>query len=235
MGSDFPFLSKVQIENSTIDLLMEYNSQLLKEPTAIPIEDIIENHLEISLEYQLLSEKEEDILGVTIFTSGKLPIYDSETGCIIDERLALDTSKEARFRFTCAHEAAHWHLHSYVYILRERQASLFEQADKYVACAARDVDAKPRVYSNSWTERDRLEWQADYMASNLLMPSAPFRSAYADISLRLSTPELSNKTELLHRLVIENISKLFQVSKQAAHYRSKSLGLQNNNSNQVLF
>lgn len=243
VGSEFPFLSKVQIETTAVDLLMSYDDHLLKDPAAIPIEDIIENHLGISLEYQLLSDKDEDILGVTIFTSGKLPIYDFEAGCIvekyipaksiiIDERLAQDSSREARFRFTCAHEAAHWHLHSHVYILREMQTSLFGQADKYVACAARDVDAKPRNYSNSWTERDRLEWQADYMASVLLMPTKTFKASYLEISQRLSKIYTDDTR---HRLVIDEISKLFQVSKQAAHYRSKSLNLIHHNKNQELF
>ena len=79
----------------------------------IPIDDIVEKHLKLSLEladtHKVVGvprhpEQEPDILGV---------IYPDEARIVIDYSLDPDENpiKEGRYRFTLGHEVGHWRLH----------------------------------------------------------------------------------------------------------------------------
>lgn len=88
------------------------------DPAAVPIEEIIENHYGISIEYHCL-RKNMRTLGQMIFDGGHVPIYDREkqeytlidvmpNTMLIDIRLIENSRYENRLRFTYAHELAHY-------------------------------------------------------------------------------------------------------------------------------
>lgn len=87
----------------------------------------------------------------------------------------------ARDRFTIAHELGHYFLH-------------------YPLCCA---PMAAKRYGS-----DRVEWEANWFAAGLLMPSAQFQSAYETYAGDLA-----------------KLAALFRVSMQAATIRAKSLGL----------
>ena len=128
----------------------------------IPIEDIIEKHLKLRLDFDDLHE----LLGVP--QAGPEPdifgaIWVERREICIDQ--SLDPEEwpriEGRYRFTLAHEGGgHWRLHR-EYLARDpNQASLF--ADH----------AQPAIVCRSSQSKERVEWQADFYASCLLMPRA---------------------------------------------------------------
>ena len=51
----YPYYSKEDLEKRALEILCEYNYELLKIPQPIPIENIIENHYNLILDYQNLS------------------------------------------------------------------------------------------------------------------------------------------------------------------------------------
>lgn len=87
----------------------------------------------------------------------------------------------ARDRFTIAHELGHYFLH-------------------YPRCCA---PMAAKRYGS-----DRVEWEANWFAAGLLMPSAQFRNAYATYAGDIA-----------------KLAALFGVSQQAATIRAKGLGL----------
>ena len=80
---------------------------------------------------------------------------------VIDESLDPEENawKEGRYRFTVAHEGGgHWRLHRHLFTKDPMQAVLF------------GGPATPSVICRSGEAKERIEWQADFYASCLLMP-----------------------------------------------------------------
>ena len=157
-----PYLSEEQIERDAAALLAEYEQArgvVIAPP--IPIEDIVEKHLKLGIEFddthQLFGvprgpDLDPDILGAIFFDDARI---------VIDESLDPEEqpSKEGRYRFTLGHEGGgHWRLHRHLFPRDPAQARLF------------DVPAAPSVVCRSSQAKERVEWQADFYASCLLMP-----------------------------------------------------------------
>lgn len=162
MAKFVPYLSEERIESDSVALLAEFaraRGVVIKPP--IPIEDIVEKHLKLGIEFddthRLFGvprdpEGDADILGAMIFDKGRI---------VIDESLDPEEnpSKEARYRFTLAHEGGgHWRLHRHFFTKDPAQAALF------------DGPEAPSVVCRSSQSKERVEWQADFYASCLLMP-----------------------------------------------------------------
>jgi IrrE N-terminal-like domain len=104
-----------------------------------------------------------DILGAMFF---------SEARIVIDESLDPEEnpSKEGRYRFTLAHEGGgHWRLHRWLFANDPAQALLF------------GGQAIPSVICRSSQAKERVEWQADFYASCLLMPRKLVMTAWDEM------------------------------------------------------
>ena len=162
------YLSEEAIEKDAEALLAEFahaRSVDLKPP--IPIEDIVEKHLKLRIEFDNLHDVldipqeglEPDILGA---------IWVDRREICLDQCLDPEERPniEGRYRFTLAHEGGgHWRLHRRYLASDPNQAPLF--AD----------EARPAVVCRSSQSKERVEWQADFYASCLLMP----RSMVAEV------------------------------------------------------
>jgi hypothetical protein len=156
-----PYLAEEVIERDAAALLAEYaqaRGVVIKPP--IPIEDILEKHLKLSIEFDHTHNlfgiprtgTEPDILGAMFFNDARI---------VIDESLDPEEypAKEGRYRFTLAHEGGgHWRLHRRQFAANPGQASLFSEP------------VTPPVVCRSSQAKERVEWQADFYASCLLMP-----------------------------------------------------------------
>jgi len=157
-----PYLAEEVIERDVAALLAEFSNAcgvVIVPP--IPIEDIVEKHLKLGFEFDDThrlfgvprSGLDPDILGAIFFDDQRI---------VIDEGLDPDEnpSKEGRFRFTLAHEGGgHWRLHRHLFVKDKAQAAMFV-----------DLDV-PSFICRSSQAKEPVEWQADYYASCLLMPS----------------------------------------------------------------
>lgn len=186
-----PILSKDKIDAYAMSFLAEYDKALIGSIKPVPIEDIIECHLSLDVDYKHLSQ-DESILGLTAFTDGRMQVFNLETDeeeiikvkegtIIVEHGLIQDGRCEGRLRFTYAHEASHWVLHRHKFQVDKNQGSLFDVNAEATAirCLSRNIendDAFARSKGKAATDEDWLEWQADYMASALLMPKKTISS-----------------------------------------------------------
>ncbi len=170
------------------------------EPQQVPIEEIIELHLGINLEYARLS-KNGTIHGITVFEDTVLPLYDEqnkdyalflieENTIIIDSKL-LAANRVKRLRFTLAHELAHWIIHQEYYVNSENIAS------------------KMSTQSDARTERE-----ADELAAALLIPYGRLKVAYKRLCGKLN-----------QKTLISQLATMFNVSAEAMTIRLSRLGL----------
>jgi IrrE N-terminal-like domain len=172
------------IEKDTDVLLADYaraHGVAIEPP--IPIDDIIEKHLKLGIEFddthRLFNVPrsgigfDPDILGAIFFDQKRI---------VIDESLDPDSNpaKEGRYRYTAAHEVGHWQLHRALFGKDPAQTSLLE------------TNAPPSVVCRSSQAKARIELQADLYASCLLMPRklvfAAWDAAFPDRKQRVLQP-----------------------------------------------
>lgn len=183
------------IETIGRKILQEYDPVLLDgPPQAVPIETIIETKFDLTLEYHCL-RKNGSILGETIFDEGAAILYDQDekryrliavkAGTIlVEERLCVDRLL-GRLRFTCAHELGHWVLHQKLY------------------SGTGDVAAYEGKTSLD-ESHGLVEWQADALATALLMPLPQIKRSFYRLRAGRSNEQL-----------VAEMAQIFQVSKQA--------------------
>ncbi len=170
---------------------------------AVPIEKIIENQYGLTIEYLYLTNDGRE-LGRMICTDGYTTHYNMEINeyaimhvksgtVLIDASLLEQNANEGRLRFTLAHELAHWLIHKKIY--EDSSYSAFINDDE--------------------NNEDAIEWQANYLATAILMPSGKVKHSFH--ALR---PVCNDQTDLISKM-----AKIFEVSKQAIELRLKSMSL----------
>ncbi len=181
-----PYIADEAIERDAEALLAQYaHAKGIKIKPPIPIEDIVEKHLKLRVEFDDLHRLLDiprsgiglhpDIFGAIWLESGKIVIDESLDP---EERPEL----EGRYRYTLAHEGGgHWRLHRpLVRPTRDHQRSLLIEA------------ARPTVVCRSSQAKERVEWQANFYASCLLMPRklvfAAWDEAFPDRKQRVLQP-----------------------------------------------
>lgn len=217
------YLSKAKIEEYAYEFLLENSPESLSKAIQTDIEFIVENKLNINLQYLKL-DSTKNLLGMTIMNPMKVKylnensqveegIFDRNT-ILINEFLADEKNQEHRLYFTLAHEIGHWYLQRKDAYIDSGQQSLFGQ-NTIKSSVNRFVD---NIYmfqnlkrKKLVTEEDWLEWQANYFASCILMPKRMFKNEYI---------KLQNKN-ILER--VSTLSKIFNVSEEAAAYRMKEI------------
>lgn len=75
--NNIDILSRDKIDNEAEKFLMKYRPNALKEATKLDLEALIENDLEVEIDYQNL-DKNHQILGATIFRDGYMEVYNNE-------------------------------------------------------------------------------------------------------------------------------------------------------------
>jgi len=157
-----PFLHEKRIEREADLLLAEWTAKGNPVALPIPLDDLVELHLELTYEVEDLRERLKDrgVLGAIWFDENIIRIDTT-----LDPR--EHPSMLGRFNFTLAHEIGHWRLHRAHLRANPDEAMLFE-SNAEPAFVCRDGDKRPE------------EWQADAFAGCLLMPRPRLREAWAE-------------------------------------------------------
>lgn len=221
-----PLVTNEALDDYAVAILKKMMPEDLMNPAAIDIEKLAEYKLHLSVEYKRLS-RDETILGLTAFSDGFIEVCDDDFGrvkplyiergtILVDSRLM---EKTYRMRFTLAHEVSHWLIHQ----------KAFSAIDFTIAAKEGNAD-----YSRSQKERkdsDKLERQADFLASCLLMPKPTLHMAITDFFAYYGEkPQRIKKHScamhsLYAQLLPQYIANIFQVSQQAAKIRLEKLGI----------
>ena len=124
------------LETIARQTLCKYDCGYLnQEPAAVPIEMIIENTFQLTIEYQYLTNNARE-LGRMIYDSGITTYYDQDLGdyalmrvqagtMLIDASL-LTNELYGRLRFTLAHELAHYIIHKGIFCGTGVAAALYD-------------------------------------------------------------------------------------------------------------
>ena len=143
------YVSDEAIEKDAQALLAEYaHARGVSIEAPVGIDDIIEKHLRIGLEF----DDTHRLFGVPRSGIGFDPeilgaIFFEQKRIVIDESLDPDpnAAKEGRYRYTAAHEVGHWRLHRGLALRRE--VSRF--ADRHAHPTRKARAAAPRCAASA--------------------------------------------------------------------------------------
>ena len=225
-ANGIPHLSKNQLETYGERVLRDFSPEVLLKPQPMDIDRLITHYMGFTLEYQYLSHNQV-YLGITVFEDTEaLPVYVPELDqakflsvkkntIIIEGTLADNPSFIHRERFTEGHEASHGLIHPEYYQRKAQIASLHDYCGgiyskpAFPDLSGVDTDGK-RLKGEAW-----LEWQANYLASVLLMPRPAVK--------RLRNLIEPKGSPFWHQELIQTMVDVFNVSEEAARVRLISL------------
>jgi hypothetical protein len=205
-------------------ILREYQPSVLANPSPLDLDALAKDKLGLSVKEQTFAN-DSGIIGVMIFgsLSGRLRYRPRKTENYFDTGIVLldtglENSADGRKRFTYAHEVAHWLIHRpyHAYIARKNG-----DTQSYAACLRSDLQFYKPQNDYEWQE-----WQANALASALLMPKATFAAAMTDIFGTDNTSWIYCAPGRRGNLgtIAAAISEIYGVSKTAAKLRLNELG-----------
>jgi hypothetical protein len=211
---DVTFVPEAHIERAAHQLLAAYGQKFGPvEAPPIPCEEILECHLDLSLDFDDMDERCQmpQVMGA---------IWMEEREVWIDQSLdpAEHPRNEGRYRFTLAHEIGHWVLHRHQ-VAQARRVPLFTGRPA------------PTIICRTASRKKSIEIQADRFASYLLMPEELLRRQWQELTGSSGAYVAEDELAALgdHSGGTVKIAKWmatdFKVSGQAMQIRLTDLGL----------
>lgn len=236
-SNGIPVMSYDEIENLSLEIISDFNPELLKYPQAIDIEALGEFGLNLHIYYNDLSHNG-SVLGSIALTNGTCYLYDKENndilirdvkaGDIFLDNQLLNYKNEGRRNFTLAHEISH-----YITLKTIIEKALVNKAKDKECEIIRCTNAELHENSYTWHNNDDLacmEYYANNLAAALLMPKTTVAIVIKLVfdKLNLTKPVQIGKDErsdiIADRVLPEIMAKIYRVSKQSAGIRLRRLG-----------
>lgn len=215
---------------------MEFCPKALEAPKPIDEDRFLTEYLGLTQDFQYLSHCGL-YLGMIVFEdSNKIIVYNEEEnkaeyihvkkGTVIIDNSLLEENQYHRYRFTAIHEGGHWIFHRHKYCKKTEEIPLYDICStSSFKCRANNIDFKFKRLEE-WNDDDRMEWQANYFSSAILMPKSMMVKLCNDKSI---VEELTFQSywniHLYTNLLIRKVSEVFNVSKKAAEVRLNNLNL----------
>ena len=226
--SGVPIVSSEEIDVLAERLVADFCPNALQTPTEIDIDRFVLQYLGMKQDFQYLSHCGV-YLGMIVFNdTNQIPIYDpcteqaeytsAKAGTVIIDKSLLEPRQEPRYRFTMGHEGGHAILHTTFFEYDPNQLSIFEPSNAPMIQCRVDAKHVEKKRPTAWKDFDWMEWQANRMASAILMPRQMV------VELVQTAQQIRPQCEQYNYLT-SRIQRVFNVSCSAAQFRLIDLGL----------
>lgn len=192
----------------------------IENPQRVPIEKIAE-WMQLNVVDNECLSSDGSVSGAIAFTDGVIDVYDwSGDGYIgyhVDgPSVFIDAgiTSAGHRRNTLAHECFHWYKHRLYFAYKRSHEHSTEFA---IRCDQRVLNSD----SSTWTDVERMEWQARKMAPKILMPRKAAKNKLDELIEKAST--FRNRQEATE-LMVKEFADCFGVSEQSAAIRMVELG-----------
>jgi len=185
--SQVPYITYDALDDYAERVVEDFAPELLHVPGHFNAEAFLEYYLGMTVRYSRISY-DRKVMAMTAFNDGFIQVANEATGFpepmpVTAGTVIIDTSLTEkrnlpRLRFTTLHEGSHWLLHRRAFAKDNPCGSPGVYENQYLAAKEGRID-----YSRKQTERtdsERIERQADFFASAVLMPRPALRQAYRD-------------------------------------------------------
>ena len=234
--SQVPYITYDVLEEYAMKLIQDFSPELAKNPGVLNVDEFLEYYLGLTVDFRRICYNRK-VLGITAFNDGMVDIIDDagqpdqlyvKTGTVIIDSSLTQKRSEPRLRFTMMHEGGgHWLLHRKAFAQNNPFGPAGIYANQYLAAKEGNGD-----YLRNQRERndiERMERQADFLASALLMPKLALREAFKDYfrfydeKPRRIVRGTSPMDDCFAAQLPEYVAKTFNVSKKAALIRLEKL------------
>jgi Zn-dependent peptidase ImmA (M78 family) len=185
--SRVPYITYDALDAYAEKVVADFAPERLHIPGILDADAFIEYYLGLQTEYHRICY-DRKILGMTAFNDGFLQVANEVTGApepmpVTTVTVIFDTSLTVkrnlpRLRFTTMHEGSHWLIHREAFAEDNPMGRVGVYENQYLAAKEGRID-----YSRSRSERtdiERIERQADFLASAILMPRPALRAAFRE-------------------------------------------------------
>lgn len=219
-----PVISRADFDEEASKFLEKYCPEALTNIMTVPIRDIVENVMGLRVITDISLSKNFNIFGQICFSNGNVKVYNKDTNCYEElsiERGTIMVDPDTYFmrclgcaNNTIAHEAFHWERHK---VYATIQSIITKQTKIAHRCP---ISPKGNIIRNVMTEdEDWMEWQANGIAPKILMPYKQTKAKIEQLVREYEyKPTDFNKLEKI-KLIIDQLSDFYQVSKQSAKIR----------------
>jgi len=235
-GTGVPVLSKHELEYLADQHTQAFSRYDGKDNPGFSAWKFAAHYLGKTVRFEWLSN-DGCILGLSSFANGtKVPVYLPEEQRVNWLELGPDTillSKTledslldpGKPRFTLMHECAHHLLHK-----RYFQRKAASGSGEVIAYSLQRDEERAFTHENIvWTDEDRIEWQANYLASALLMPEKRVDRILVEKGYQEDYFQhvLAGSSErAAYQQLISRLARAFKVSMKAAKIRLEALGFE---------
>ena len=223
-----PVFSKIDLEELGEAYVRDFQPSMFSGEEPLQAESFATNYLKLDLEYQWLSNNG-CYLGVAILGDRQaVVLYNPETdrpfrreyplGTVLLDVSLQELSRDGTMRFTLLHECAHQVLHR----------AYYQRCLDAIACRSVVINGEIRDPEKAWTDADWMEWQANYLASCLLMPLSAVRACIRENEMdecyqyRIGRGMIESTA---FKMMAMELAPVFRVSEKAAGSRLRGLGL----------
>jgi len=234
--SQIPYLSYDSLDGFGENVVRDFAPEALELPGILDADKFLEFYLRLSVDFRRLCVGN-NILGITAFNDGTVEVLNDETG--LAEKLPVKTGTVIinpslltkrnipRLRFTMLHEGSHWLLHKKSFAEDNPFGPAGKYENQFIAAKEGRMDYSRSCKEN--TDIERMERQADFLASAILMNRPALRVACRELfKLYDEKPRQiicgkSDMDDCFAKLLPEYVAKTFGVSKRAALIRLEKL------------
>jgi len=223
-----PIISGEELDKIGERMVVDFSPKTAFTPGEIDIDRFVTGYLGMKQDFCYLSHCG-IYLGMTVFRdSNCIPVYypeqnkadyiSAKAGTVILDTSLLEDGQEHRYRFTMGHESSHKILHT-AYFLNDVDSGnpYAKDVEAFVRCRTDHYQFNILSPAIRWTDAKRVEWQANRLASAILMPKSMVRMLMASMPNRGET----DWSQMIYR----RVSEVFNVSLEAAFYRLKELSI----------
>ncbi len=233
--SNIPYITNEALDEYAESVVDSFSPERLEVPAPFDVPGFILMYLGLDVvRYKLCYEKQ--VLAFTAFNDSIVRVFNEGTssigvinvsaGTVIIDKSLMERRNIRRLRFTFMHEGSHWLLHRKAFEKENPFGSIGAFDMEYLAAKIGRID-----YSRSTlekTDKDRIERQADFLASAILMPRPAVRTAICDFFQSIGEKprvlvRAEQKDGLMEKRLTEYIADKFYVSKRAALIRLEKL------------
>ena len=214
-----PFVEDFEAEAEAF--LRKYCKEVLDSPQATPIREIALKQMNLDIVDTESLSPDDSIQGAIAFTAGIIEVYDWSSEEYIGYEvtqptvfLDSDILNPGRANNTLAHECYHWYKHR-AYFRYQNTHNLGSEF------AFRCLSAGQHERNEQWSDIEKMEWQARTIAPKILMPRCTVRML---LSERLGNDRNANIQQSALKVVVEEIARIYNVSRQSAAIRVSELG-----------
>lgn len=222
----FPIIERDAFEQEANRFLEKYYPDALRKPMPVPIKEIAENQMNLSvIENEALSDQL-SIIGLIIFENGNIQGKDHKVliknairgNVYIDPHIYYERTL-GTVNSTIAHECYHWYRHQPYHSLM-KMIGLKDKVGKNIRCAV-ETNTKS---NNRWNATDWMEWQANGVAMHILMPAKPTKEKIEQLLREYKISDSNPESLYALNDMIQEMADFYGVSRQVAKIRMRELG-----------